>query len=490
MKLIPFIASVMCLLSLKNAIVVPGHHPSHVRRISKWHSPHKSHRRPQVSSGPQIRHHVGDRHLKTAKRSHHHHHRGRVAMDDNHHSYQQPLPGEGDGPHNDDPKSEENVEEMDEDFAIDNPYGENDVDQKDDPIEEEESEEQESEEEDPKKKKKVVPWYGAEHKVYEINFANLTENEHLENFKKISADLKLYEDEYKDCIKSIPDENYSQKRIDECVGPNFMKVMLDIRYETMRVISKADSRIKYFFLEKCYKKAGTNEEFARACDLFEADVLDLMWNGFDFIKLTELNKRKYTYDYAKLEMTIFKELLDYLEPIKDEFFELFNEIFAHKQVTLLRIKTLIDDRTKIIVAEARRDPTLVQPKIITHNVEIEQSVEGQNVQDYKDLPKQQIGGQDPSKFTVHDTSAFDRKLKHGHKKDIVNKDRLLNHGENYHGLHTYTRPPAVNRYQVVKRTNRNLSGRPGSRGSYASPNNVNVHGGKFMRQAFKKRGYK
>ena len=266
--------------------------------------------------------------------------------------------------------------------------------------------------------------------------------------------------------------------------------MLDIKYETMRVISKADSRVRYFFLENCYKQAGTDEQYAKACDLFESDVLDLMWNGFDFIKLTELNRRKYTFDYATLDVMIFKQLLELLEPIKTEFFELFNEIFSHKQVTLLRIKTLIDDRTKVIVAEAKRNPSLIQPKIISHNIEIEESVDGPDFEYYKNLPKQQIGGQEASKFTIDEHSAFDRKLGAKPKRDIPNQQRLLNNGENYHGLNAYSRPPTVNRYEMVKRTNRGLSNAPVLKQTVGGMTNVNVHGGSFMKEALKKRGYK
>jgi len=37
-----------------------------------------------------------------------------------------------------------------------------------------------------------------------------------------------------------------------------------------------------------------------------------------------------------------------LENFRNEFFDLINEVDDHKEVTLLRIKTLIDDRTALI----------------------------------------------------------------------------------------------------------------------------------------------
>lgn len=37
-----------------------------------------------------------------------------------------------------------------------------------------------------------------------------------------------------------------------------------------------------------------------------------------------------------------------LKNFRNEFFDLINEVDDHKEVTLLRIKTLIDDRTSLI----------------------------------------------------------------------------------------------------------------------------------------------
>jgi len=41
--------------------------------------------------------------------------------------------------------------------------------------------------------------------------------------------------------------------------------------------------------------------------------------------------------------------MELLRNFSVEFFELLNEIDNHKEITLFRIKTLIDDRTKLIV---------------------------------------------------------------------------------------------------------------------------------------------
>jgi len=482
MKLIPFICLMALFISLSDSIVVPGKRPQQQKRAVQRQQPTKVYRRQNTryvkrsSNGPikrQLRASVNKTNYRRARKA-----------NDGDFSLDEPGVGEGEGPGDTPPP------EFDEDYSFitdsnidENPYGEKDPTSENDVV-------LTPDQRGPDGKSKFkIPWFGTNHPIYEISFAELTEREHLENFKKISADLKLYEDEYMDCIKGIHETKYSQSRIDECVGPNFIKVLLDIKYETMRVISKADSRIKHFFLEKCYKRAGFDEQFARACDLFEKDVLDLMWNGFDFVKLPEINKLKYIYDYATLDQSTFKEILSQLEPIKNEFFELFNEIFAHKQVTMLRLKTLIDDRTKVIVAEAKRNPALIAPKIISHNIEIEETVDGPDFEMYKNLPKQQIGGQDPSKFSIDLHDAFDRKLDDKKNRDIPNKERLLNHGDNYHGLNAYSRPPTFNRYQLVKRTNKGVAGLMNPRGMVNPVNDIKVHGGTFMKEAMRKRGY-
>ncbi len=182
-----------------------------------------------------------------------------------------------------------------------------------------------------------------------VDFVNDSEREHLQNYKKISEDIKIYEDEYSDCIKDIPDEEYSEAKIEECAGKDLLKVKIDIKYEIMRIISKADSKVRDFFLNLCYIPAADDDVFSKGCDVFESDTLDLIWGGLNFVELIELNKDKYLQEYATLPETTVEDILTELVTFSEEFFELLNEVDNHKEITLLRIKTLIDDRTKLIV---------------------------------------------------------------------------------------------------------------------------------------------
>ena len=85
------------------------------------------------------------------------------------------------------------------------------------------------------------------------NFVDNSEKEHLLNYKKISAALKVYEDEYSECIKEIDNAGYNEAAIQACTGENFIKIIVDIKYENMRIISKADTRIRSFMVDQCYK---------------------------------------------------------------------------------------------------------------------------------------------------------------------------------------------------------------------------------------------
>lgn len=49
-----------------------------------------------------------------------------------------------------------------------------------------------------------------------------------------------------------------------------------------------------------------------------------------------------------MDRTMFKSLVEMLEIFGIEFFELLDEIDSHKEVTLLRIKTFIDDKARMI----------------------------------------------------------------------------------------------------------------------------------------------
>ena len=286
-----------------------------------------------------------------------------------------------------------------------------------------------------------------------IAFNDDSETEHMRNFKKISSDLKIYEEEYSECIKEIPMENYTEDKIDECIGANFIKVVLDIKYETLKIISRGDMKVRKFFIEHCYVPAGINEIFSMACDLMERDTLDMMWNGLDFVELLEMNKLKYIQEYGKIPYTNFKDIIELLDNFSKEFFELLDEVDSHKEVTILRLKTLIDDRTKLIIEEAKKHPDTIIPARIKHHIEITESIQNNNYIDTDHLPHPHIENTNPEQFHLEMPAApgFERELKQTsqtrpgvpnllspqEKEAILYKNsslRTFNGGQRYSGL--------------------------------------------------------
>lgn len=71
-----------------------------------------------------------------------------------------------------------------------------------------------------------------------------------------------------------------------------------------------------------------------------------------------------------MEKPVFKDIAEQLENFAVEFFELLDEIDAHKEVTLLRLHTLYNDRVKVIEEESRRemgsDEHASEPTVVEH----------------------------------------------------------------------------------------------------------------------------
>lgn len=206
-----------------------------------------------------------------------------------------------------------------------------------------------------------------------IKFDLGSPKENLRNFKKISEDLTSFEQVYMKCVESIKDDEYTQERIDECTGKNYVKVILDVKYETMKIMSKSETKLRDFFIKHCYVHAGTNPSFSSACDILEKDILDLMWNAINFVKIVEINRSKYMYEYAEMPKKTMQVILEYLKHFSQEFFSLLNEIDSHKERAILHLKAKIEERTQVIEEESV-EPDAPKPQIYHHNIHIEEEL--------------------------------------------------------------------------------------------------------------------
>lgn len=298
-----------------------------------------------------------------------------------------------------------------------------------------------------------LPRFNSDHSVPSmLSFKINTDEEKLANFKKISSDMAFFEGEYRTCIEKIEDKDYTQERIEECLGHNFIKLVLDIKYETLKIISKADEKVRAIFMDDCYVPAGVKQEFTTGCDLMEKDTLDVMWRGMDFLKLINENRDKYMREYALIPHQNFETIILNLKDLAKEYFEMLNEIDSHKEVTILRLKTMIDQRSLAVVENAKESPPNVLPPEAYHNIVITSEETDPNAVDLSNLPAPQIRNGDPknkyaaSRDQVNSADQHSRKLinltvpnSHGRalmKEDLYanNHLRMFNDGKGYSGL--------------------------------------------------------
>lgn len=127
-------------------------------------------------------------------------------------------------------------------------------------------------------------------------------------------------------------------------------------------------------IKQCYEEAGENLVLSDACDLFEKDLNKLLWAEMNFYELMVFNKDKYTFVYEKMSEKIFHTLVEVLNEVYAELSDLIDEIDAHRDVIVVRLKGHVDDRTQHIVGEAKHFASNPEPKIQKYNIEVTQTV--------------------------------------------------------------------------------------------------------------------
>ena len=252
-----------------------------------------------------------------------------------------------------------------------------------------------------------------------IEFNTDSDEERMKNFRKVADDLKVYEDEYSNCLIEIASADFSQETVDACVGKDFLKVILDIKYMLMRSMTKMDFKIRELFTKKCYSVALEDELLSVGCDLMEKDALNLMWTGLYFHQILDVNKQKYLFEYSKVPFNLFETIIEELITMAEEFFELIHEVDNHKELTILRLKNLIEDRTKITRDETEENQDVIEP--VSHVITLSEK----NIE----FPKLQIENQSEDQFEVEGGYEGDRKLKRHPSR------RVFNSSNKYEGLH-------------------------------------------------------
>lgn len=201
-----------------------------------------------------------------------------------------------------------------------------------------------------------------------------TQIDKLRKYKKISESLVNMEYDYRKCITDIKDSEFDQENLDACVGKNYVKLALDIKYQTMRIMSKSETKIRNFFIESCYMKAGIDPIFSTACDILERDVIDFMWNGLNFVKLITINRLKYTYEYAEMPDETMDEIIDFLKTFSKEFFSYLNEIDSHKQRSIIHLKEKIESRKLVEAVEEVSIDEPSEDQLVDHVIQVQKEL--------------------------------------------------------------------------------------------------------------------
>lgn len=207
-----------------------------------------------------------------------------------------------------------------------------------------------------------------------INIDTNSELEHNRNFVKISQDLKAYEDAYKACLENISDSDFSMDTVEKCVGVDYQFVYDDIDYEKRKIIARADSTLRTDMISICYNEAGADLIMDNACDLVQKDALDLMWSELNFEILIEYHREKYVFIHAKLPDDLFTKVINRFKDIYKELAQLIEELYAHRDLTIARLKREVDERTAVIADKFRYQADHPSPKIKKDVITIDETL--------------------------------------------------------------------------------------------------------------------
>lgn len=61
----------------------------------------------------------------------------------------------------------------------------------------------------------------------------------------------------------------------------------------MKIMSRGDEIIRRIMIDHCYYDAGEDAIKSNACDVFEQDLLPMIWKALPFHKIARENTRKY-----------------------------------------------------------------------------------------------------------------------------------------------------------------------------------------------------
>jgi hypothetical protein len=198
-------------------------------------------------------------------------------------------------------------------------------------------------------------------------------SQQLKDFKKISHDISNYEEEYKNCIDEIDLRNWKQEFVDDCTGKDFIKITLDMQYETYKIISVTDQKVRNAMYKYCYLKAGKDLDYSYSCDLMEKDSLDFLWMAVDFVKILDINKIAYIEEYGVIPLNQFDKIVQEFKSFMNDFYQLLEEVEAHRNGLVLNIKEYIDQKTEEVLTLEKREG--IHPNHITKEIHVKETID-------------------------------------------------------------------------------------------------------------------
>jgi len=215
--------------------------------------------------------------------------------------------------------------------------------------------------------------------TYIITLNSHNEMERLKNFKAISKDMKVFEAGYRDCLEKIPSLIWSETEIEKCVGPDFTQIVNDINYERAKIKDRAAIKLREIIIKDCYEKAGRDEIQSDACDLFERELIKLLWDQMEIYKMMVFNRDKYMFVYGRMSADTFDDMMLKIKPVNDELSQLIDEVEAHRDLVVVKIKEYVDDRTKSIVQLADYNKRNDIKAIKSYDVHITQTIKDNGI---------------------------------------------------------------------------------------------------------------
>ena len=215
--------------------------------------------------------------------------------------------------------------------------------------------------------------------TYIITLNSHNEMTRLKNFRAVSQNMKVFEEGYRTCLQKIPSLVWSEDEIQKCVGPDFTQIVNDINYERAKIKDRAAIKLRQIVIKECYEQAGTDEIQSDSCDAFETDMMKILWDQMDIYKMMVFNRDKYLFVYGRMNPETFDKMMLEVKPVNEDLSALIDEVEAHRDLIVVRIKGFVDDRTKAIVNLANFNKRNGVESIKSYDVHITQTVKDNGI---------------------------------------------------------------------------------------------------------------